>query len=229
MVTRTRNLTRRRSRWVRIRHAERVELARKRQVSVSSALLKFPHMKFDLLLYWVTIEKTDTTTVSVFSILWCLARTESNLARTRYTCYVPWGRNIAPPSPVESLQGGANSRTKPRRLDAREVFFISVTRTWNLTLWVLPLAFYFLLIESFVLSLLSSARMARYRKRYTQHCSALLAAARSQNGSGVINTIHYRSAASLPVERLQGGANSRTKTGGFDASCFSHHLGFVFL
>ena len=28
-VTRTRNLTRRRSRWVRIRHAERVELARK--------------------------------------------------------------------------------------------------------------------------------------------------------------------------------------------------------
>ena len=30
-------------------------------------------------------------------------------------------RNIAPPSPAETLQGEANSRTKPRRLDAREV------------------------------------------------------------------------------------------------------------
>ena len=48
----------------------------------------------------------------------------------------------------------------------RGVFFILVTRTRNLTLWVLPLAFYFLLIELFVLSLLSSARLARYRKRY---------------------------------------------------------------
>jgi len=51
----------------------------------------------------------------------------------------------------------------------------------------------------------------------SQHCSALLAAARSQNGSGVINTIHYRSAASLPVESLQDGANSRTKSRRLDA------------
>ena len=39
---------------------------------------------------------------------------------------------------------------------------------------------------------------------------SLLAAARSQNGSGVINTIHYRSAASLPVETSQDEADSRT-------------------
>ena len=44
----------------------------------------------------------------------------------------------------------------------------------------------------------------------SQHCSVLLAAARSQNGSGVINTIHYRSAASLPVGSSSDGANSRT-------------------
>ena len=92
-----------------------------------------------------------------------------------------------------------------------------VSCTRNLTLWVLPLAFYFLLIELFVLPLPSYARIARYRKRYAQHCSALLAAARSQNGSGVINTIHYRSAASLPVESLRGGANSRTKPRRLDA------------
>ena len=31
-------------RWVRIRHAERVELARKRQVSVYSSMMKFPYL-----------------------------------------------------------------------------------------------------------------------------------------------------------------------------------------
>ena len=48
-------------------------------------------------------------------------RQSSNTARTRTACIVLWVRNIAPPSPAETLQGGANSRTKPRRLDAREV------------------------------------------------------------------------------------------------------------
>ena len=50
-----------------------------------------------------------------------MPRPSSNTARTRLACIVLWVRNIAPPSPAETLQGGANSRTKPRRLDAREV------------------------------------------------------------------------------------------------------------
>ena len=40
-------------------------------------------------------------------------RPSSNTARTRLACFVLWVRNIAPPSPAETLQGGANSRTSP--------------------------------------------------------------------------------------------------------------------
>ena len=40
-----------------------------------------------------------------------------------------------------------------------------------------------------------------------------LAAARSQNGSGVINTIHYRSAASLPSPTRYTGEGSRSRSG----------------
>ena len=40
--------------WVRIRHAERVELARKRQVSVYSSLMKFPYGCFFIFCRWLT-------------------------------------------------------------------------------------------------------------------------------------------------------------------------------
>ena len=64
-----------------------------------------------------------------------MPRPSSNTARTRTACIVLWVRNIAPPSPVETLQGGANSRTKPRRLDAREVLVTAGQESCFSFLW----------------------------------------------------------------------------------------------
>ena len=47
---------------------------------------------------------------------------------------VLWVRNIAPSSPLESLQDGANSRTKSRRLDAREIFYHQKKRSRTVVL-----------------------------------------------------------------------------------------------
>ena len=112
-----------------------------------------------------------------------MPRPSSNTARTRLACIVLWVRNIAPPSPAETLQGGANSRTKPRRLDAREVLVTAGQMS----------CFFFFCASSVIephgycrshnhtatrsamlQSIMPSTRLARYRqRRYAKHCSAV--------------------------------------------------------
>ena len=95
-----------------------------------------------------SIFSQSTSSVSVFSISWWPVRhrTHSRFANRAIHSFellilhictsAIWGRTFAPPSPVETLQGGANSRTKSRRLDARGIFSFQISTACKLFLCV---------------------------------------------------------------------------------------------
>ena len=69
----------------------------------------------------VRVTKTKGHPLRV-SFLFCCDSVGIEPSTNASRVFVLWVRNIAPSSPPESLQDGANSRTKSRRLDAREIF-----------------------------------------------------------------------------------------------------------